>query len=893
MRKKLAAGVIGVLIVMCTPGSAQQADFYVATDGDDAAPGTLQAPFATIERAQRAVRASDKRPITVMLRGGVYRVRTAVVFGPEDSGREDAPVTWAAFPGERAIISGGVPITGWRRGPGELWETTVPFVASGQAYFRQLFVNGERRQRARHPNEGYLRTAGPLPGVQNPREGRQNRDPIYRGGFQYREGDLRRWDNFADVTVFLYHAWTCSLHQIRDLDEQNRIAYIDPPTGWPVGYWEREQRYRVDNYFEALDAPGEWYLDRATGLLSYWPLPGEDMSTAEVIAPVVVGDLLTVRGEEGRPVTNLVFRGLSFQHADWELKPELATDAQSVAGARGAISAEWARDVTWEDCEVAHVGYYGVWLGTGSQRCRLQRCHIHDLGAGAVKIGETAPPALPERREGYHVVDNCFLHDGGHVFRAGCGVLLLRSSYNRVSHNEICDFYYTGVSVGWSWGYAETTAHDNIVEYNHIHDLGKAELSDMGGIYTLGVSPGTVLRNNHIHDVYSYSYGGWGLYTDEGSTGIVLENNIVHDTKSGGFHQHYGKDNIVRNNIFAWAMDGQIVRSRQEEHQSFDFRRNIVLTNNGEVLRGNWGNGNYTIAENLYWDTSGRVPYFGGMPFDEWQALGRDQGSQLADPRFVDAEGRNFTLRPDSPALAMGFQPIDVNEIGLYGDPEWVALPATIVRAPIEVPPVTLPPRPGPIVDDFEQTPVGEKPRLAVVSGEEQGASIRVTDELAAAGARCLKFVDKAGLSRVWQPHMYYQPHYRRGVARVSFQVRLAAGAVFWHEWRDNANPYRIGPSIRFTAGGALQANGQDIGTVPADQWLQVQITCGLGAESTHSYDMTVTVPGREPIVLTGVPCSHQEFLTLNWLGFVCLADADTVVYLDELSITNDHYPGE
>ncbi len=803
----LLAGVVS----MCSA-----AEYYVATDGDDAGDGTLEAPFATIGRAQVAVRESGERPATVMVRGGVYRIRRGLVFGPEDSGSEGAPVTWRAYEGEQPVISGGAPIGGWERGPGELWQTNITAVERGARYFRQLFVNGERRTRARHPNEGYLRTAGPLPGV-DPREGRRDRDAKFREGFQYNAGDLQKWDNFEDVAVYIYHSWTRSVHHFRELDEANGIAYIQPHTGWPVGYWERTQRYCLDNFFEALDEPGEWYLNRETGVLYYWPLPGEDMTRAEVIAPVVVGDLVTLRGEEGNPVEHIAFEGLSLQHADWDVDPELKTDAQSVAWARGAVTMEWARDIRMEDCEIAHVGYYGVWLGTGSQRCLLQRCEVHDLGAGAVKIGEMGPPEEAERRDGYHVVDNCFLHDGGHVFRAGCGVLLLRSSYNSVTQNDICDFYYTGVSVGWSWGYAPTTAHDNAIEYNHIHDIGKADLSDMGGIYCLGDSPGTTLRHNHIHDVYAYAYGGWGLYTDEGSTGILLESNIVHDTKSGGFHQHYGKDNIIRNNIFAWSMDGQINRSREEEHQSFDFRGNIVLTNNGEPLSRNWGNGNYTIGENIYWDTSDRAAYFGGMPFGEWQGLGQDEGSVYEDPGFVDAERRDFRLREDSPALAMGFETIDVSEIGLYGDAAWVALPTKIVREKFEIPAVTLPARPGPIVEGFESTAVGERPAFSVVSGEESGASIRVTDEMASEGVRSAKFTDRPGLSRTWQPHAYYRPNYRKGVARVSFDVRLGEGAILWHEWRNSGGTYDVGPSLHLIAGGELQANGETVGAVPVD----------------------------------------------------------------------------
>jgi hypothetical protein len=684
------AVVLWVLVAGATVVVAEKpvGDFFVATNGNDGWSGTLSVPnaegtdgpFATLGRARDAVRAAkggEAKAYTVLVRGGVYRLAEPIVFGPEDSGTLAGPITYAAWPGETPVFSGGRAIEGWTRAADGTWTATVPEVAAGTWYFHQLFVNGERRTRARTPNEGYYHIAGFLPGIENPHKERDK--PETRLGFRYKPGDMKRWEGLSDVNVFVYHSWTSSLHWIKEVDEAEHVVRFAGPSGWPIGYWDAHARYTVENARAFVDAPGEWYLDRASGVLTYQPMAGEALGTAAFVAPRL-RKLVVFDGKpaEGKFVEHIRLAGLGFEHATWETDRDKVADGQAAAWLEAAVFGRGARHCELTGCTIAHGGEYGLYLEKGCQDNRVVKCHIYDLGAGGVRLGHMSSPANENEAAVRNLVENCFIHDGGHVFPAGVGVWIGRSSYNTIAHNEICDFLYTGISVGWSWGYAESSANHNRIEYNHVYNIGQGVLSDMGGIYTLGVSPGTIIQNNRFHHIYSYSYGGWGLYTDEGSSEIVMQNNIVHDTKTGGFHQHYGRDNVVRNNVLAFSREGQIQRSREEDHNSFFFERNIVYFDSGQLLSSTWKNGHWRMDGNLYWDTRGGAITFAGRDLAAWQAAGFDRHSVIADPRFVDAGARDFRLRADSPGLGMGINPIDPERIGLYGEAAWVGLPKTL-----------------------------------------------------------------------------------------------------------------------------------------------------------------------------------------------------------------------
>lgn len=689
---RFAPTIVFILIVARAVIAEPSRTLFVAPNGDDSWSGAFSAPnadrtdgpLATITAARDAIRGlqeTERGPIEIQIREGIYRISEPIVFAPEDSGTELVRITYTNFGFDKPVISGGIRITDWER-DGNLWVATLDDRISE---FSALWVNGEYRSPARTPNTGYLRTAGKAPPIKDD----AGKDQPSNFAFKYTPGDIQSWPDIDQAMVVVMHSWDTSFHRIDSVDDEANLVTFTASSGpWAFERWGPGQRYYVEGIRAALDAPGEWYVDRKSNRLYYWPKEGEDPSTTEVVVPQS-NALVRFEGDpaEGKFVQNITLRGLSFHHANHVLPPDGMACKQAAYPVSGAIEANGARNCIIEDNEIAHAVTYGMWFREGCSDNIIRKNHVHDLGAGGIRIGIGNNPATENEATLRNSVDNNWIHDGGKKYPAAVGVYIGRASHNTVSHNDISDFFYTGVSVGWSWGYQPSSAHHNVIEYNHIHDLGKYVLSDMGGIYALGLAPGTTLRNNLIHDVYSYNYGGWGIYPDEGSTDLLIENNVVFNTKTGGFHQHYGKENRVRNNIFAFATEYNVMRTREEDHISFYFERNIVIFDNAKPLGSNWKNGNFRNDYNCWWDTAHSTFDFAGKSFADWQAAGADVNSIIEDPLFEDAAARDFALSPESPAIVkLGFKPIDISTIGLYGEADWVNAPKSVIREPVRQP---------------------------------------------------------------------------------------------------------------------------------------------------------------------------------------------------------------
>jgi parallel beta-helix repeat protein len=590
----------------------------------------------------------------LVLGDGRYELGDTLDLGPDDSGLEIR-----AGEGATPVLSGGRRLTGWVQDPAnaEMWRVTLPEVREGRWYFQQLFVNGVRAQRARTPNTNFFRARGPLGG-----------GPVL--SLPFRAGDLKpQWADLPDVRLVMLQKWTDLHLPIRTIHaDQNTAEFPGGPR--PDWMTEPDARYWVETVPDALDIPGEWYLDRRTGVLSLLAEAGTDPNKASVVAPRLTV-LVRVRGDEGerRPVTHLTFRGLTLAETDYDMPAQGMISPQAAVRVPGAFRVEFATDGVVEDCLLENLGGYAMDLGRGAQRWRIQGNEIRSGGAGGIRLGETGerkPDDFTACRA--HDISDNHLHALGRVFAPAVGVIVFQSGDNQITHNHIHDLFYTAISVGWNWGYQETPCRGNIIEYNHLHDIGQGRLSDMGGVYTLGIQPGTRVRNNVIHDVVSYDYGGWGLYTDEGSTGILLESNVVYRCKSAGFHQHYGRENTVRNNIFAFNRENQWMRSREEEHISFFLTNNVVCYDSGNLLGSTWKNDRFVIERNLYFDTRiGADPNrmnFAGVTWDQWRVRGHDTNSVVADPLFIDAAKDDYRLQPGSPAWKLGFQAIDVSTVG-------------------------------------------------------------------------------------------------------------------------------------------------------------------------------------------------------------------------------------
>ena len=578
-------------------------EIYVSLQGNDKNPGTKEAPFYTLNRAIKQAREWRRlnRPevaggIYIRLEEGVYAQRNSLFLRPEDSGTPDSPTVICAVDGAHPVISGGVAVTGWKRGCNhpaipeklrqKIWSAEAPLIGNRRVETRQMWVNGHKVQRAAQFPDGGLEQMIDF----NPEEQTitipvsQNVNP-------------KRLQNAGQLEMIVHQRWAIAILRVKSIDAKDGQAVVrfhEPeshlefahPLPQPViGGEKGNSSFCLTNALELLDQPGEWFQEYPSGTIYYYPQAGENMETAEVIIPALE-TLVTIDGTLSRPVKHIQFNGITFAHTSWMRpsfqghvtlqggfplldayklqepglpeKAELENQAWIIRP-ETAIRVRGAEHIDFKHCTFRHLSSTGLdyeWAVTASS---VEDCQFTDIGGTALLVGafpdggfETHVPFIPaDVRElcSHITIRNNFISN---VTNEDWGCVGIGAGYVRnmdISHNEVCHLNYSGICVGWGWTSLESGMCNNRIEANYVHHFAR-RLYDAGGLYTLSNQPGSVMRNNRIEHLIEAPYAtndrAFYIYLDEATDGYTMENNWCPTERFDS--NRPGKKNVWKNN---------------------------------------------------------------------------------------------------------------------------------------------------------------------------------------------------------------------------------------------------------------------------------------------------------------------------------------------------------
>ena len=637
----IAGALLGAILSLDTRESKASSilksdTFFVAPNGSDSwsgrkpvpNAGRMDGPFATLAAACNAAQEmGTKRPRKVIIQSGQYFLNEPLVLTDKDSG-----LTIEASPGAMVNLYGGREVTGWRKDGGKFYSATLTDVRQRVWDFRALVVNGRFCRRARLPEQGFFthQSTFNVPWMTSTGGG-WKRKPTNEEliTLKYNPEDLGPWLDINNAEITVYHMWDESLVGASDMDRESHILTFANPSGHPPGAFG-VKKYVVWNVREGMTKPGQWYLDRTGGKIVYWPLPGEDMSKAEVFAPTIES-IIRIQGTKNKPAKDITIRGLVLSITTTPLK----AGGFGAGRFEGAVSISSGRNCDLVDLEIVNVGGQGVKV-SGSN-LRVEDCHVHHTGACGIKFSGADS-----------LIKNNYIHNVGLTYPSAIG-LQGGGKDNQVSHNEIHDTPYTAIN----WG-----GERNRIENNLIY-RAMLELHDGGGIYCFA-GKRLVLRGNFIRDIPDTGgYGSSAYYLDERSENCLVEGNLSINV-ARPTHNHMAKNNTIRNNVFICNEDARFTFPRSSD---FVFEKNIVYAK-GKIVFDNT-NAITTFRDNILYSTEGKVQ---ANKMSRYTRTGSEQlqpdNNMFADPLFVDFEKGKASFAAQSPAARLGIKPIDVSNAG-------------------------------------------------------------------------------------------------------------------------------------------------------------------------------------------------------------------------------------
>lgn len=513
----------------------------------------------------------EKQPLTVKIFAGVYELSDTLKITPEITG-----VSIETFSGKSDVIISGAKAV---KGKECVFNGTDCLCFDNPDKASDFYTDSGRKFSTRFPESGYLK----FKGAEN-------------NGIMF--DDISKWvllnpDDVKDLsaeeiesaTLNFLHYWVDEHTGIESFDNKSGKLVMKNYSRFGICGEKTESVYYLTNVKKTFGARGRFYSDSTHDKIYYVPI---DEREEKFFIPRL-HHLVEIAGTPDNKVQDVSFKNITFAYTrgDREIFREdglsVASDGQAACGARGVVNLTYAENCAFYGCKFTHYGLYGINIEKGCSYITVKGGEFSDGGAGGIKVNG-ADFFGEEKDRTYSIeITDCEIADCGKRYMSACGILIGHAYNNKITHNEIHDLYYSGISVGWVWGYTESITKNNYIAYNKIYSLGKGVLSDMGGVYLLGAQPGTVVYNNLIFDVKAREYGGWGIYTDEGSSYITVEKNIAYDCSENCFHQHYGKENVIKNNVFARAGEELCRITRGENHTSAVFFNNVYFADGSAV----------------------------------------------------------------------------------------------------------------------------------------------------------------------------------------------------------------------------------------------------------------------------------------------------------------------
>ena len=649
-------------LLLFLPGASGAVDIYVSKTGNDHNQGSRQKPLATIEAARNRVR-NIRGPVTVFVRGGVYYLNQPVIFSQSDSRKSGEEVVYKAFPGEHVVISGALEIKSkWETYKGNIKRAPV----SGNQIFDQLYINDQKQRMARYPN--FAPTSSHFGG--------------YSADVLSSE-KINSWKSpeGAYIHAMHKHEWGDYHYLITGKNADGTLAMVG-------GYQNNRQmgmhdKYRfIENVFEELDAPGEWYFNKKDKMLYVYS--AEELSNKKILSPQIK-HLFEFRGTSANPVRNIGLEGFEFAHTlrtFMETKePLLRSDWAIYRG--GTVVFEGTEQCFVKKCHFNAVGGNGVFFNNYNRKSEVSGCHMENIGAsGVCFVGDPAAVRSPSFE--YHesvsydqmdklpgpksnnypaeckVYDN-LMHGLGQVEKQIAGVQISMAMDITVSHNTIYNMPRSGVNI------SEGTWGGHVIEFNDIfntvletgdhgsfnswgrdrfwhpdRDVMNKQAADHPEIILLDAGKTTIIRSNRFRCDH-----GWDIDLDDGSSNYHIYNNLC---LNGGLKLREGFQRVVENNI--------MINNSFHPHVWFAasgdvFRKNIVTKPYFPIQVREWGK---EVDYNLFPDQAA---------LEKAQINKTDAHSLAGDPMFVDAAHGNYQVKPGSPALKLGFVNFPMDNFGV------------------------------------------------------------------------------------------------------------------------------------------------------------------------------------------------------------------------------------